>query len=315
MEEKLFYYKYSDYSSEQVMNDSYKQIAELIQKLATTEEVKEKINSILYEGGFEGFSVNLDSREYIPGHKDSPSHEAERRLQYAYFLAKNPEAFDAMIKNNTNLFHGTKIDALPSILKYGMNSLAESANRGIDVTTGEEWSRIPGKNRKFISFTDSIKVALGYASLSSKNKENRDSSFGVMIGIAPEALEELDAIAVDSDVVEIGIMDHIPLNNIKVLTVPKEKVDFVSKLVGELDIQVVGAEINDPFYQMNRMQKIEYLMSQERNQPSILKEYNKEDMQKVAKTAKLSRIMRLFENVKNKFSRKDRGNQYGEDGR
>ena len=95
----------------------------------------------------------------------------------------------------------------------------------------------------------------------------------------------------------------------------KEKVDFVSKLIGDQDIEVVGADMNDPFYNMNRIEKIQYLMNQEKNQPSIPKEYNREDMQKVAETAKLSRIMKLFENIKNKFSRKDRVNQYGEDAR
>lgn len=315
MEGNRFYYQYSNYSEQQIQTEMYKQVAELIEKLATTDEMREKINGILYEGGFGDFSVNLDKSEYIPGHKDSPYDEGERRIQYAYFLAKNPEAFDAMIKNNTNLFHGTKMDALPSILKYGMNSLAESANKGIDVTTGETWSRIPGKDRKFISFTDSLSVALRYSAMGSENIENNDNSFGIMIGMAPEALEDLDAITVDSDVIEIGIMNHIPLDHIKVLTVPKEKVDFVKKLVGEREIEVVGAEMNEPFYQMNKREKIEYLMNQERSQLSISKEYGQEDMKKVAETPKLSKIMQLFENVKNKFSRKDRVNSYGEDGR
>lgn len=311
MEEK-YSYKYTDYSAEQIINNTYKQAAELILNLATTEEIKEKVSSILYDGGVDGFGVNI-SQDLVQ-HKDSPFYEAERRLQYAYFLVQNPEAFDAMSRNNTNLFHGTKIDALPGILKYGINSLAKSVNEGIDVNTGEVWSRIPGKNRAFISVTDSISVGLKYASLNSLNEENKDNSFGVLIGVRTEALDELDAFSIDSDVLEIGIMDHIPLEHIKVLTVPKEKVDYVKKLVGEREIEVVGADMDYSFYRMSRVEKIQYLMNSEKTQQSAVQEYEQEDMQKNAKTGKLSRIMKLLDNIKERFSRKDNRN-YGDEGR
>lgn len=174
---------------------------------------------------------------------------------------------------------------------------------------------IEGKNRAYISFTDSIDVGLRYASLDSKSEENKENSFGVMLGVKTEALEELDAFSVESDVLEIGIMDHIPLEHIKVLIVPKEKVEFVKKLVGEHDIEVVGAEMNDRFYRMHKIGKIEYLMNIERNNQKGMKEYNQNDMEVVAKEAKLSRIMKFFENIKNKVQRKDRTQQYGDDGR
>lgn len=91
-------YKYSEYSSERIVNDTYKALADKILDLAITDDMKEKMSAILYEGGFDGYGVNLENRDYVPQHKDSPHLEAERRLQYAYLLAKNPEAFEVMKK-------------------------------------------------------------------------------------------------------------------------------------------------------------------------------------------------------------------------
>lgn len=292
--DKSFYYKYSEYSAESIMNSSYKEIAEKMLTLATTEEMKDKLKGILFEGGFGDFSVNLESAEHIPLHKDSPDYESERRLQYAYFLIQNPEAFESIVKNNTILFHGTRVDALPSILKYGMNSLHKSVSEGIDVTTAEEWSRIPGKDRRFISFTDSLGLAMRYTASDKSNENDKQDSFGIMIGIAPDALKDLRGTSVHSDLSEIGIMDHVPLQYIKVLTVPKEKVEFVRKLVGELDIEVVGAEMDSKFYFMDRSQKKEYLAEPEKYQQSPVKEYSKEDMGNMARQGVLSRIMQIF---------------------
>lgn len=53
----------------------------------------------------------------------------------AYVLATYPETFEVLSENNIDLFHGTNINALPDILKYGMNSLQELSNKGITVST------------------------------------------------------------------------------------------------------------------------------------------------------------------------------------
>ena len=303
-----FYYKYSNYSSTQIIDERYSQIAELIMKLAKTNEHREKLHGILYDGGIDEFSVNLDNEYDIP-HKDSPHHESQRRIQYAYFLANNPEAFETISKNNATLFHGTKVDALPSILKHGMNSLAESTKNGIEVSTGEEWSRIPGKLRNFISFTDHLGVALRYSQMSGQNKETDKDSFGVIVGMSPESTKQLDLFPVNSDVLEIGIMDHIPLDCISVLTVPTEKVEFVRKLVGERPIEVVGAQMQDPFYQMKYYEMPEYLMNLGKNEPAISNEYTEKDMQSLAKTRGLSKIKEFFNNLNKFLSKGGRNNQ------
>ena len=109
----------------------------------------------MYQGGFENFSINTQKT------RNDALLEGNRRLQYAYLLAKHPETFNKMQKDNIILFHGTRIEALPGILKYGMNSLAESNKNDIDITTGER-STQRGDARTFISFTDHIGTALDY---------------------------------------------------------------------------------------------------------------------------------------------------------
>ena len=48
--------------------------------------------------------------------------EFYRRTKLLEVAVKNPNAFEQITKNNINLFHGTNINALPSILKYGLLS-------------------------------------------------------------------------------------------------------------------------------------------------------------------------------------------------
>jgi len=305
----VFYSDYSDYSPDQIIDDKYKQIAEKILEMADTEECREKMKGILYEGGFEQFSVNLSDENYIPKYKDSPLHESKRRLHYAYLLAKNPDMFESIKKDNILLHHGTSIEALPSILKYGMNSVDESRKNGIEVSTGEEWSRYEGK-RSFISFTTSLNVALTYAAYEGQE---------LMIGMSPEALKNLDARSIHSDVVEIGIMNHIPIEHIKSFRYnPKDKVEFVRRLVGNRDINVIGAQMDDVFYHLDYNEMIEFLSNPEKNKQHESKKYTKDDMRAMSEKLKLSKLLELFGKAKDKLfsnNMKGRGEEYGADGR
>lgn len=288
----MFHFEYSNYSPETIINDGYNKMAEMILEKASTDDLKEKLYDIIYKGGFNEFTINLGYEDYIPLSKDSPFYEGKRRIDYAYFFANNPEMLNVMEESNAILLHGTKIDALPSILKYGLNSFNESMKNGIEVSTGEEWSRLEAK-RSFISFTNSLSTAIHYSSL---NNREGSSSFGIILGISPDALKQLDAVSVPNHMSEpeIGIKNHIPLEYIKTITVPKEKVDFVQKLVGDRSIEVLGADIEDKFYSMNNSQKQEYLEDPESFKETKPRDYDREDMQKVAKTRILSRIRNFF---------------------
>ena len=180
--------------------------------------------------------------------RNNPHIERKRRLGFAYVLATNPETFSILTKNNINLFHGTNSNALTNILKYGMQSVDELTTKGIDVSTGEKWSRIGGK-RSFISFTDDIDTAMDYTSLTNQENEAfQEETFGVLIGLSSKYLKELKTCRIDSDIPEIGIMDNVPLEYIEFIAVPEEKVEFVQKMVNNKNTKVVPISIEEKFY-------------------------------------------------------------------
>ena len=91
---------------------------------------------------------------------------------------------------------------------------------------------------------------------------------------------------------------------------PDEKVEFVRKLVGELPIEVVGAQIKDNFYKIPRFQMNEYLQNPDKTKESaniIQKSYSKDDMKELAtsKSRKLSKFLNLFGKLKEKFNNKE----------
>ena len=86
--------KYSNYLAAEIMTDMQLEVSELILNLATTEEMKEKIRDILNKGGTEEFSVCI--KEEGLGLSINSDIEAKQRIEYAYFLAKNPEAFETI---------------------------------------------------------------------------------------------------------------------------------------------------------------------------------------------------------------------------
>ena len=112
------YNKYSDYSFEGVMSvPSYRKLCEEFLNLAPNAEIKSKLESILFKGGYKDFCVSSKIA------RDNIDFEVNKRLDLASLLITNPETFDVLVENNINLFHGTNANALPSILKYGLNTV------------------------------------------------------------------------------------------------------------------------------------------------------------------------------------------------
>ncbi len=168
----MSYSKYSHYhySPEQIRTERYEKLCEQLLSIAKDDKVKEKMQAVLYEGEYDDFSVNTGLT------KNNPIIESRKRAAYAFLLATNPETFDMLTQNNINLFHGTNANALPSILKYGMQSVDGQSSKGIVTTTGEESSRIGGK-RSFISFTDDLDIAIDYTSLTPQKDKSTQESF------------------------------------------------------------------------------------------------------------------------------------------
>lgn len=161
-------------------------------------------------------------------------------------LATSPEAFSLISKQKISLFHGTNANALPSILKYGIVTVDEAGKQGINISTGEPWSRVNGK-RGFTSFTDNIDVALKYSAFDPLEKTEPELSFGVVLGISSKALEHLNTCPIHSDLPEIGITDTISPEDLTLFVAP-DKVSFVQRIVGSKNIQVCAIDMNERFY-------------------------------------------------------------------
>lgn len=240
--------EYSDYTLQQIMEScyEYEQICNIFLSITFDSDTRSKLEDILYRGGYNGFSVSSRISS-----KDNPFIEAQRRISMAYLLVKNPETFDFLSQNKINLFHGTNANALPGILKFGLNSINESKRRNIDITTGEKWSRIGGE-RGFVSFTDVLDIALGYSTLK-PSIENELLSFEVLICTTTNDVLEVGTCIVSSDVSEVGVMDRLPLENIKAICVPSNKVPFVKKIIDNNEIKVLAVDdIENKFYYVDR---------------------------------------------------------------
>ena len=263
---------------------------------------EKKWNGILYDGGYADFKVNIE------GIKNNPDIEAKKRLYFAYLLATNPEAFEIMFKDNIILLHGTNSNALPNILKYGMNSVDELEKMGINVLTGEAWSRQNGK-RDFISFTDSLSTACGYAS-----SGDSKGTFGILIGVSADSKEQLAITRiVGSDLPELTVKKNVPLEHIKMIAAPKSKVDYVRKLVEDSKINVVAVDIEDPFYwpDQDYSTMVTYLKNIKAKGKDNLKSNRNFSVENVKEFA-CKRMFTIISNVYKKV--KDKSNSKGESG-
>jgi len=249
------------YKLEQLMmenNGIYKKICNMFFELNTDDEIKNKLEEILYEGKYQDFYINSEICS-----NDNPLVEIGRRMSMAYLLIRNPETFNILMEKRINIFHGTNANALPNILKYGLNSASESTDIGIDVITGEKSTRINNK-RSFISFTDVLDVALSYSTIKTE-KGVENLSFEIVIGTTVDEIMKSRPKTIRSDVVEIGVDKNFPLEKIKMIGVPSDKVDFVKKLVKDQEgITVVAIDgISEKFYSIDNSSEMIYILENE----------------------------------------------------
>lgn len=236
--------EYCDYKLEQIVDcyKEYQELCNLFFELAPNDLIKIKLQDILYKGGYNGFSISSKLLNM-----DNPFIELKRRVSLAYLLIKNPKTFDILVQNKVNLFHGTNANALFSILKYSLTSIKQAEKEGINILTGEKWSRL-SKPRSFVSFTDILDIAEDYSSIYSEEKNDK-LSFEVIIGTTAKDVISAGKCYVGSDVPEVGVNNSFPKESIRVICVPSDKVNFVKQLISNDEIKVVAIDgINEKFY-------------------------------------------------------------------
>lgn len=244
--------------------------------------------------------------------KNNPSIEASKRINMAYLLLTNPRMIEVIQQTGASFFHGTNANALPSILKYGINSVDKSRKDNIELTTGEEWSRINGK-RNFVSITDCLNVSLNYA-MTNQNDINNLFNFGVVIGTSLKNMKDIRTEAIHSDMPEIGIIENLSLDHIKFLAVPKDKEEFVKKLIGQKDIEIVGMDIDDIFYNLDFCNKSKKLDLTQENGDSIRSNppiFTETQVKETVEKRRLSKIKEIFNKIKN--NKQERMNQTNND--
>lgn len=267
--------------------------------------LERKWNGILYEGGFDNFTVDgsFHMEEEVL-YKNNPRIESQKRLDMAYLLLTNPQMIETIKKTNAYFFHGTNANALPHILKYGLNSVDTSTQNNIPVTTGEEWSRVNGK-RKFISLTDSLSLAMRYSNKKpTNNSMNTLLNFSVIIGTSLEDMSNILVCSIDSDMSEVGVIDNLPLSYIKFLAVPDDKVDFVKKMVGNKNIEIISINTKDFFYIghfIDKLYMLEHTGPNIKSSKPLKPTYSKSDIAPVVATRKTSKIQEIFEVLKAKI--------------
>lgn len=230
-----------EYLQEQV-ND-YKSVCDKLLSIASDSLTASKLRSILFDGKVNNCVFNSGLSNI-----DLPHIEVERRLSMAYLLLKNPETFDYLIENNITVFHGSNAHSLPSILEYGLKSHKSAEYSGIAVTTGEKSTRY-FKKRDFISFTDVLDMSQGYASIGTTSNNDK-LSFGVVYGTTSDELYGSTK-SIYSEIPEIGVINDLPLEKIKVICVPADKINYVRKIVPN-GVQVMPMDdMDNKFYQVS----------------------------------------------------------------
>ena len=279
---------YSNFQLEQLMtNKEYKTLCDMFFSLAKDNETKEKLQSILYEGGYNGYSLSGGIG------RDNPAAEIQRRCSLAYLIINNPMSFDALASNGVTFFHGTNANALPGIMKYGLNSLKKSSEQNIEVTTGETWSRMPSK-RSFVSFTDVLDIAQYYSTMGSE--QDNELSFPIVLGTSRENMMNYNPHGVPSDIPEVGVDDCFNKDDITCVMVPSNKVNMVKKIVGNNVIVLPMDNLENKFYYMD--EGILEVINE--NYEKVSKQVE-ENQLKGVKNAVLSRALKNIKKLKEKL--------------
>ncbi len=300
--------KYSEYSFEQIMeDDKYKEICDSFLNLDVEDEIKENLTKILYDGGVDGYSLRPNIHR-----ENNPHTERLRRSSMAYLYLNDPETFEVLKENHINIFHGTNANALPGILKYGLHCGKKLEEENIRVTTGELWSRTK-EQRDFISFTDVFEIAQSYSLISAIDRDY-ELDFPVIFGTTESDIAEEKVFNVTSDLSEIGVLNDYPVERIRCICVPKDKVKLVEKMVNQKQIKVLGmSNLENKFIYTTDLKYVKFSSRRYKNfiknREKTKERISDQELEEVARTRKVSKMKKLIHRLKELTSSKE--NEYG----
>lgn len=237
----------------------YKKLYECFIELANSDIQKEAIEQIMKYGEYNGFKVN----SMLSNQKDSERTERNRRIEFAEMILSDEKLFLNMANNGLNCFHGTKIEALETILSKGLFSSTELSEKDIQLKTGEEqaMNKVFGGNiekRRFISLTDDFDTSVSYAGFQTDESiEYFKKNFGKELKNEPiiicfngnDIAQKYgnSLVHVKSTCNEIGITTSINPSDIKCIITSYDKIEYVQSLASRYGIDVLGYNPNNKF--------------------------------------------------------------------
>lgn len=240
----------------------YKRLFECFSELAETDVQKDAIHQIMETGEYNGFKLN----SMLSNKNDNENIEINRRIVFADMVLHDENLFLYLANNSLNVFHGTRIDALETILSKGLISSSELTENGIQLKTGEEYrkSNILGINddkRGFVSLTDEFDIAATtYAGFPyEEQSEFAKQQFGkdlsnddipIIICFNGNDIKQKyndSLITVKSDVTEIGLSSSINPSDIKCIITSYDKMEYVKSIASKYGIDVLGYDNNNRY--------------------------------------------------------------------
>ena len=240
----------------------FKRLYECFMELADTEIQKDAIEQIMKFGKFNNFKLN----SMLSNEKYSQKTEMERRITFSEMVLYDKNLFFYLVNHGLNVFHGTKTDALQTILSKGLFSSAKLNEEGIKLTTGEEYTtnmlfQANAEKRNFVSLTDNFNNAASYADFPyeeqteyAKKYYGKDlkveKNIPIIICFSNTDIEQKygkSLVMVKSTCNEIGINSSINSSDIKCIITSYDKMEYVKSLVAPYKIDVLGYNYNNTF--------------------------------------------------------------------
>lgn len=240
----------------------YKRLYECFIELAETDIQKDVIEKIMKFGKYNNFKLN----SMLSNEKYSKKAEMKRRITFSEMVLYDENLFFYLANNGLNVFHGTKIDALQTILSKGIFSSLELSKKGIQLATGEEHTMNMSFNnntekRTFISLTDNFDNSALYAGFPYEEQTEyvkkyygkdlkSDEDIPIIICFNGNDIEQKyseSLTTIKSTCNEIGVNSSIDSSDIRCIITSYDKMEYVKSLVAKNGIDVLGYNHNNKF--------------------------------------------------------------------
>lgn len=202
----------------------------------------------------------------LSNERDNERAEIKRRIAFCEMILHNESLFLYLANNGLNVFHGTKISALQTILTNGIMSSSKLDENSIQLRTGEERSqqRILGfasEKRSFVSLTDDFDTSVSYAGFPYEEQteyakkyygkdleSNKETPIIICFnGTDIEQKYKESLLTVKSTCNEIGISSSLAPSDIKCIITSDDKIEYVKSIVSKYGIDVLGYDHNGKY--------------------------------------------------------------------